>query len=343
MLDASTRELLEEIQPGGICLFSRNIKDAEQTRQLLDDIRSMLPYEPFLSLDQEGGLVDRLRRILTPMPAASKIKTTEDARKLARFIAESTRMLGFNTDFAPVVDVIDKVREKDSNGLFSRAFGSSALESCELAGAFLNELKQGGILGCLKHFPGLGAATVDSHEELPTVDITDSELEETDLAPYRKLPESRNVPFVMAAHATFPQSRLQERTASGKLEPSSLSYNFITKLLRDELNFQGIAITDDLEMGAIVKNYGIGAACVKAVEAGQDMMAICADPVNIRDGFYTVLKAVEEGVISESRIDLTLGRVATVRKSLAAPNDLDTARLKEISDEIAEFNTYLNR
>ena len=342
-LDAPTRELFDDVQPGGICLFARNIKDAVQTRELLEEIRQILPFTPFLSLDQEGGLVDRLRRILTPMPAANKINTKEDARKLGRFIAESTRMLGFNTDFAPVVDVIDNTREKDSNGLFSRAFGTNAAESSELAGEFLNELQAGGILGCLKHFPGLGAATVDSHEELPLVDITDDELENTDLAPYRKLLANDDVAFVMAAHSTFPQSRLQETDASGKLKPSSLSNNFITKLLRDELGFHGIAITDDLEMGAIVKNYGIGTACVMAVDAGQDMLAICADPVNIRDGRDAVLRAVESGSISESRIDESLERINLVRDRLSDPTKLDIARLAEISAEIAEFYTFLTR
>ncbi|MEO7659011.1 MAG: glycoside hydrolase family 3 N-terminal domain-containing protein, partial [Pyrinomonadaceae bacterium] len=186
-LDVSMRALLDEISPGGICLFARNIKDASQTRDLLDAIRAVLPVEPFLSIDQEGGLVDRLRRVVTPMPAASKIKTATDAAGLASIIAKTLSLLGFNMNFAPVVDVADSRRGEHSNGLYSRTFGSSKEETAELSQAFLEALQTGGIVGCLKHFPGLGASSVDSHEELPSVNISETELTENDIYPYRAL------------------------------------------------------------------------------------------------------------------------------------------------------------
>ncbi len=342
-INAPTRELLNEISPGGICLFTRNIREAGQTRKLLDDLREVLPVSPFLSLDQEGGLVDRLRRILTPMPAANKIKSSKDAARLAELIAESIRILGFNMDFAPVVDVIDVERRQTGNGLYSREFGHSSEDVVELAGEFLRTLQQNGVVGCLKHFPGLGAAKVDSHEELPSVDIPDDELVGTDLSPYRDLIGSGQVKLVMAAHATFPNARLQETDTSGKLLPSSLSHNFITKLLREELGYDGLAITDDLEMGAIMKNYGIGPACVMAINAGQDQLAICAEPANIREGFNAVLAAVDSGEISEDRLNSSLRRIAALKTQLTAPLPFDTARLAAISDEITEFNTFLNR
>ncbi len=342
-IDVATRELLDEVSPGGICLFTRNIRDAGQTRKLLDDLRRSLPVTAFLSLDQEGGLVDRLRRIQTPMPAVNKIRTTADAERLAQLIAESVRILGFNMDFAPVVDVVNDEREQTGNGLYSRAFGRSSEDVVELAGEFLRVLEVGGVIGCVKHFPGLGGAKVDSHEELPSVDISEDELLGTDLFPYQELFASGRVNMVMAAHATFPNSRLQEADTNGKLLPSSLSHNFITTLLRDELGFDGLAITDDLEMGAIMKNYGIGAACVLAVNAGHDQLAICAEPENIREGFYAVLAAVENGEISEDRLNASLGRIAKLKTQLIEPLPFDTARFAAISDEVTEFNTYLNR
>ena len=122
VIDQPTRELLSEISPGGVCLFARNIKELSQTRNLLDDLRSVLPVTPFLSIDQEGGLVDRLRRVMTPMPAASKITSEIDAAHLAEIIGETLRILGFNMDFAPVVDVIDDDRSKYNNGLTSLTF-----------------------------------------------------------------------------------------------------------------------------------------------------------------------------------------------------------------------------
>lgn len=342
-IDGATRELLNEISPGGICLFTRNIREAGQTRKLLDDLRETLPVAPFLSLDQEGGLVDRLRRILSPMPAANKIKTAKDSTRLAELVAKSVSILGFNMDFAPVVDVIDDQRQQTGNGLYSREFGRSSEDVVELAGEFLCALQQNGIIGCLKHFPGLGAAKVDSHEELPSVEVTDDELLGTDLMPYNALIESGEVKLVMAAHATFPNARLQETGQNGKLLPSSLSHNFITTLLREELGYDGLAITDDLEMGAILKNYGIGAACVMAINAGQDLLAICAEPANIREGFNAVLAAVESGEISEDRLNASLVRIADLKTQLIEPLPFDKARLAVISDEITEFNTYLNR
>lgn len=342
-IDSATRDLLAEVSPGGICLFARNIREAEQTRGLLDELRRSLPIAPFLSLDQEGGLVDRLRRILAPTPAANKIKTREEAARLASLVAESVRILGFNMDFAPVVDVVDDEREQTGNGLYSRAFGRSGGDVVEFAGEFLRVLQENGVFGCIKHFPGLGAAKVDSHEELPSVDISEDELFSTDLFPYQELFAAGGVDLVMSAHATFPNTRLQEADANGKLSPSSLSHNFITTLLRDELGYDGLAITDDLEMGAIMKNYGIGAACVMAVHAGQDQLAICAEPANIREGFSAVLAAVECGEISEDRLNESLTRIAELKSRLTEPLPFDTGRLAAISDEITEFNTYLNR
>lgn len=342
-IDAETRDLLDEVSPGGICLFTRNIREAGQTRRLLDDLSGSLPVKPFLSLDQEGGLVDRLRRILTPMPATNKIKTVDDASRLAKLVAESVRILGFNMDFAPVVDVVDHLREQTGNGLYSRAFGRSREDVVELAGEFLHVLQQNGVIGCVKHFPGLGAAKVDSHEELPSVEIAEDEFFSTDLEPYKVLIDSGEVRLVMAAHAAFPNVGLQELDESGKLLPSSLSQKFITQLLRAELGYDGLTITDDLEMGAIMKNYGIGSACVMAINAGQDQLAICAEPKNIREGFNAVLAAVETGKISEERLNGSLDRIAELKTHLSEPLPFDTARLASISNEINEFNTHLNR
>ncbi len=341
-IDAA-RELLLEISPGGICLFARNIKGSSQTRKLLDEIRDLLPVVPFLSIDQEGGLVDRLRRVMTPMPAACKLKTGTDATELAAIIGETLRILGFNMDFAPVVDVIDVERGKYSNGLFSRTYGVTKDDVSAFAGEFLETLQANGIVGCLKHFPGLAAARVDSHEELPVVDITESELNEIDLFPYRKLLLPAKVQAIMAAHASFPHHRLQETDQNGKLLPSSLSYNFITTLLRGELGFEGLVITDDLEMGAIIKNYGIGDACKMGILAGADMLAICADPLAIRDGYHAVLQAVNNGVIQMDRIDTSLERIAKVKNQLSGPFEFNPERLENLSAAIAELNERLSR
>lgn len=338
-LDDDARELLSEVSPGGVCLFARNIREREQTRPLLDSIRSQSEIEPFLSVDQEGGLVDRLRRIMTPMPAAGALRSTEDAALLARIIAETLRMHGFNMDFAPVVDVVDDERAKYSNGLFSRAFGRSREDVAAYAGAFLRALQKGGITGCLKHFPGLGAAQVDSHEELPVVDVTEAELRAVDLFPYRELLAGGDIRSIMAAHASFPNVNLQEVGQNGKLLPSSLSYGFITTLLRGELAFDGLVITDDLEMGAIINNYGIGEACKMAIGAGVDMLAICADADAIRAGYDAVLDGVTSGEIPRERIDESLVRIAHAKNELTEPLTFDPHRLDQLTAEIADLCT----
>ncbi|MEO8042631.1 MAG: glycoside hydrolase family 3 N-terminal domain-containing protein [Acidobacteriota bacterium] len=339
-MDSVTRDLLNEIQPGGVCLFSRNIRERRQARELLDGLRDS-SVVPFLSVDQEGGLVDRLRRIVTPMPAANAIRTSKQAAEFGRIVAETLRVLGFNMNFAPVVDVVNNDRERFSNGLHSRAFGRSKEEATEFASAFLSAMQESGCLGCIKHFPGLGASEVDSHKELPSVSVSETEFSDTDLFPYRALLAGGDVKSVMVAHAAFPSIRLQEADQSGKLLPSSLSPAIISKLLRSELGYDGLVLTDDLEMGAIVENYGVGEACKIALAAGADMLAICAGVDAIKEGHAAVNEAFEKGEISEDRIDESIKRIVSVKESLESPLPFDDERLISLSDEIAEFSARL--
>lgn len=340
-IDQATSELLDQIQPGGICLFARNVRERQQTRDLTDQLRKALPIEPFLSIDQEGGLVDRLRRIVTPMPAANRITSADEAAELGRIIGETLRLLGLNMNFAPVVDIIDDSRAKFSNGLHSRAFGRSREESKELAFGFLESMQDAGVIGCLKHFPGLGASEVDSHKELPSVSISEQELSDTDLFPYKTILATGDVKSVMIAHAAFPNNRLQEQDQNGKLLPSSLSPPIISKLLRGELGYNGLVLTDDLEMGAIVENYGIGEACKMAIGAGVDMLAICASVDAIKEGYDAISSAVAVGDISDERLDESIERILSLKKQLSKPLEFDDERLTSLSNEITEFTTRL--
>jgi beta-N-acetylhexosaminidase len=329
----AARDLIEKIQPGGVCLFTRNIREAAKTRCLLDETAKASEIQPFLSVDQEGGLVDRLRRVFEPMPAISSLKTLSQAGKLAEITAEVLRRFGFNMNFAPVVDVSGTARQKFINGLNSRTFGDSKESAAEFGEIYLKTLEKNGVLGCLKHFPGLGASEIDSHEELPVINISQEELFTEDLFPYRHIKSSA----VMIAHAAFPKTDLQERDQNGKLLPSSLSFNFTTRLLRNELDFRGISITDDLEMGAIVKNYGIGEACKMAIGAGADMLAICNNPIAIYEGFAAVSEAVKAGEIGESRIEESAKRIAEVKSLIKSPLPFDENRLGDLSKEVLEL------
>ncbi len=341
-VDAVTERLIREVQPGGICLFARNIKEAGQTRDLLDHLRELSKVEPILSVDQEGGLVDRLKRLLVPMPSASRLKIPGQAGRLAVIIAEALRILGFNMDFAPVVDVVDTARAHFTNGLHSRAYGASATDAVEFGSRFLQTLRSNGIIGCIKHFPGLGAAEVDSHEELPIVGISEAEFRRVDLYPFQHLISGGSVPAVMVAHAAYPDLGLQETGRDGKLLPASLSFNFVTELLRNELGFNGLVLTDDLEMGAIVKNYGIGEASVMALEAGHDMVAICAGVDSIYKAHESISIAVDGGRLDHGSIDSSVERVMELKSLLSPPFDFETGRFTSLTQRIEELNGSLS-
>ncbi len=340
-LDGDAAMLVRDIKPGGVCLFSRNIRKAEQTRKLLDDCAAAIEIPPILALDQEGGLVDRLRRIVSPMPAPSAFRNTLDVAEFGKLVGQTVSTLGFNVNFAPVVDVIDQDRAKFTNGLHSRAFGASSAEVTELAGAFLRNMQANGVIGCAKHFPGLGASEVDSHEELPVVNIDTQALNDIDLAPYRTLISQGDVHSVMIAHAAFPLSDLQESDQNGRLLPSSLSFSVVSRLLRDQIGFNGLVITDDLEMGAIVKNFGIGEACVMAVGAGADMLAVCANEAAIREGYQTVLSAVRSDRISMERLLTSAARIRSFKALLHPPVAFDEEKLNSLSAQIEKLKDHI--
>jgi beta-N-acetylhexosaminidase len=339
-LDDSNKELLELVQPGGVCLFARNIKSPAQTRDLLDSINEFLEVPPFLSIDQEGGLVDRLRRIMTPAPAASKFQTVNDVREFAAIAAESLQLLGFNMDFAPVIDVITPEREESGNGMYSRGFGRSADEVAALAGAFLKTLQSNAIVGCLKHFPGLGAARADSHEKLPQINIGDDELTSVDLSPYKALIDEAKM--VMVAHAAYPSSRRQLTDEAGRLLPSSLSAKFISDLLRSEIGFDGVVVTDDLEMGAIVSNYGVGDACKMAFHAGNDMLAICAGREAIIEGHASMMDGVENEELKMQRLEDSVERILALKKRMSPRADFDASRLSELTLQLKDLSSRLD-
>src|ERR1051325_9056815 len=306
-LDAETRALIEEVKPGGIIIFGRNVAGPEQLRGLLDAVREVLPTEPLFGVDQEGGLVDRLRRIFTPMPSARTIRQHGDlaaARALGGVTGEVLRMLGFNMNFAPVMSIMTEDRDLLSNGLYSRSFGRSPGEVLGYTTVYMRGLQGTGLIGCLKHFPGIGSGEVDSHEEMPVVRLSHDDLIAQDLAPYIELFQRRDdrVRCVMVSHGGFPNVDIKEETTGGLIEPASLNYNIVTKLLREELGYKHLVITADLEMGAIARHYEIEDAVVRAALAGEDMFLICATPETIKRGYHGLLEAAKSGKLAEERI-----------------------------------------
>lgn len=346
-LDSETRGLIEEVQPGGVIIFGRNVAGPEQLRSLLDGVRELIKTPPLLGIDQEGGLVDRLRRIFTPMPSARTIRQHGDlaaARALGRITGEVLRMLGFNLNFAPVMSIMTEDRDLLSNGLYSRSFGRSPGEVLGYTTVYMRGLQGTGMVGCLKHFPGIGAGEVDSHEEMPVVQLSHDDLIAQDLAPYIELFQRRDdrVRCVMVSHGGFPNIDIREEITGGLLEPASLNYNIVTKLLREELGYKHLVVTDDLEMGAIARHCEIEDASVRAMKAGEDMLLICASPDKIQRGYQGLLAAAKDGQISQTRIKESLDRIARTKTIVESPLPLDLDRLQQLSDEVLRLNSKLN-
>jgi len=346
-LDAETRALIQEVKPGGIIIFGRNVASPEQLRSLLDGVRELVPTPPFFGIDQEGGLVDRLRRIFTPMPAARTIRQHGDlaaSRALGRITGEVLRMLGFNLNFAPVMSIMTEDRDLLSNGLYSRSYGRSPGEVLGYTTVYMRGLQGTGMLGCLKHFPGIGAGEVDSHEEMPVVHLSHDDLIAQDLAPYIELFQRRDdrIRCVMVSHGGFPNINIKEGLTGGLLEPASLNYNIVTDLLRKELGYKHLVVTDDLEMGAIARHCEIEDAVVRAMKAGEDMLLICASPEKIRRGYQGLLAAAKSGRIPEARMKQSLDRIARTKAIVQPPLPLDLERFQQLSDEVLQLNAKLN-
>lgn len=346
-LDAETRALVTDVQPGGVIIFGRNVAGPQQLRDLLDGVRELVKTPPLFGIDQEGGLVDRLRRIFTPMPSARTIRQHGDlaaARALGRITGETLRMLGFSINFAPVMSIMTDDRDLLSNGLYSRSFGRSPGEVLGYTTVYMRGLQGAGCLGCLKHFPGIGAGEVDSHEEMPVVRLSHDDLIAQDLAPYIELFQRKDdrVRCVMVSHGGFPNIDIKEEVTGGLLEPASLNYNIVTKLLRQELGYKHLVVTDDLEMGAITRHYEIGDAAVRAARAGEDMLLICASPEKIRRGHEALVEAIDTGRLPANRIRESLNRISRTKAIVEPPLPLDLERFQFLSDSIEKLNSKLN-
>lgn len=260
------RSLLKRIQPAGVILFARNIETAEQTHKLLKDCQACVATRLFTCVDLEGGRVDRLRNVIGPTPSAADVFATADRglfRKHGRIIGESCWALGFNTDFAPVVDL---AFEASRQVMSSRAVSADPRQAVVYAREVLAGLRAAAVLGAIKHFPGLGEANLDTHHELPSVSKSWKKLWEQDLAPYRAL--RREAPMVLVGHAAYPLVT-RDRT------PASLSKKWIGGVLRKKIGYRGLVVSDDLEMGGVLKAAPIEQAAVDHIRAGGDLCLIC--------------------------------------------------------------------
>ena len=354
-LNKHTRALLKEVQPGGVVLFGRNIESPEQIALLNAQIRDAVDHELIIGIDQEGGLVDRLREICEPMPSAKAVReagSSDLAEKFGEVAARVLRLLGLNMNFAPVLDLSGDNQE---NGLRGRTFGKSAAEVSRLAGAYLDGLQNGRVIGCGKHFPGLGGSDIDSHRRLPVVKHSWEEILEHDLVPFMDLMFHRpgeQLQALMVSHGAFPEvsellqawfRRTGELPALDNLHqlPATISGNVVMRLLRRVLKFDGLVITDDMEMGAVVQTLSVAEAALRAIEAGSDMILICEQEANFVAARDAIVQAVEEKRLTVDALDCAVERIERVLKLAGEPEQFDQDEFATASREIAELKRAL--
>jgi beta-N-acetylhexosaminidase len=329
------RSLLSRLQPAGVILFARNIKSAEQTWQLLRDCQKCVATPLFTCVDLEGGSVDRFRDALAPAPSAAEVFATGDRklfRKHGEIIGANCRALGFNVDFAPTLDLAFAASH---NVLGSRAVSANPRHAAQYAREFLAGLASARVLGCGKHFPGLGEGRLDSHHELPMIEKPLRRLWAEDIQPYRTL--RRQLPFVMVSHAAYPQ-------VTGDQTPASLSREWIANILRKRIGYRNLIVSDDLEMGGVLSAAPLSQAAVEFLRAGGDLCLICHREDRVLQAYGDLIKTAEHDKKFARRIAEAAIRVQTfkkkwtkiLRRSTKAPSVATVAKLTRNLWEFSE-------
>jgi len=299
--------MISQYHVGAVLLFTvnNNIVDKAQLKGLIQQMQSNSSIPLVVAIDQEGGTVDRLKALDGPRPAAAVIGATNDPSKaMAAGIkdAQDLASYGFNLNLAPVVDVTDVYNPQ----LYDRTYGNNPALVTKMAEAYLQGLQQSGkVLGTLKHFPGLGDVGVDPHNGIPNLYRSKRDLEAIDWAPYRALIQQGNVYAIMVTHEIV--------HAIDDTKPSSLSYKVVTGILRDDLGFQGVILTDSLTMEGITAYYTEAQATAVAVEAGSDLLMGASTPAGVATMIQGIKDAMASGAISQQRIDDSVRRILMLK------------------------------
>jgi beta-N-acetylhexosaminidase len=334
-IDSRLRTVLSTIQPGGVILFARNIEEPRQTWKLLRDSQATTLVPMFLCVDLEGGTVDRLKNVIAPSPSLHDVFVTRQPRLYrmhGNILGLESRALGFNTDFAPVLDLGFAA----SRGvLTSRTASAKPKDAIAYAREFLAGLKAAQVLGCGKHFPGLGEANLDTHHDLPAVEKSFKKMWVEDLLPYREL-RSR-LPFVMVAHASYPQ-------VTGDRTPASLSKQWMTDILRKKIGYRGLILSDDMEMGGVLAAGSIEEVAVSTLRAGADMFLVCRSQELVWRSFEAVLREAERDGKFRAMVEKAARRVLAFKKRSAPlkrfagqPQEKAIAKLKQVLNEFVEI------
>jgi beta-N-acetylhexosaminidase len=325
--------LLTRLQPAGVILFARNIKTAGQTWRLLRDSQKCVSTPLFTCVDLEGGNVDRFRDVLGTTPAAADVFATGDRklfRKHGQVIGANCRALGFNVDFAPVFDL---AFEASRRVMSTRSVSADPRQTIAYAREFLAGLRAAGMLGCGKHFPGLGEGALDSHHELPVIKKALRKLWTEDLLPYRTL--RAQMPLVMISHAAYPLVT-KDRT------PASLSKVWISDILRKRIGYRKLIVSDDMEMGGVLSAAPIGPAAVEFIRAGGDLCLVCHREDYIAQAFEELSKTAEREPKLARRVEESIRRVLEFKKKstkiLRRVKEPSATTAEKLSRKLWEFS-----
>ena len=307
-IPAELRSLAREFGLGGVTLFARNIEAPEQVAELAYDLQSLSTELPlWMAVDQEGGRVARLRSPFTEWPPMAVLGRSGDADLAYRFaaaMASELRAVGISLDYAPVLDI----HTNSKNPVIGdRALAETAEEVARLGAAIVRGLQENGVAACGKHFPGHGDTSVDSHVDLPVVEHPPDRLRRVEFVPFREAIRA-GVATIMTAHILVP--------SLDEAKPATLSRRVVYDLLRDELNFEGVILSDDLEMKALARSYSVPEAAVEAIIAGCDGVLICRALSDDRgrdievqaEAIEALVYAVEDGRIPYTRVEDALAR-----------------------------------
>lgn len=318
-VDDDFADFIRRIQPGGFILFGRNIESPSQLRRLTDRLRELSEIEPIITIDQEGGRVSRLKLLGNEPPNARQLRDKGDPSLIARhgeLTGKLLKLFGFNLDLCPVLDIA--FDDEADNSLRGRCYGTTADQVIGLSGVFNKALQTTGVLSCGKHFPGYSSALSDPHHELSALPRSRTELEEHELKVFRHFAHGdQAVDSMMIGHIAF-----AELDPSGL--PASLSPEVTTKLLREEMGFRGLVMTDDLDMGAILNNHGFDEMIRLGLAAGNDLLMIC-HRTELAEQAAKVLKTcpVEE-------IQRALEFIKAFKARLVAPSPFSEEAFREL-------------
>ena len=302
-VDDDSLYMLNQYHMGGVILLDRNMKSPEQVKQLTSDLQAQSNEKVplFIGIDEEGGDVVRMAEKLTPPPSQKEIGATgdiEQAKTWAIKTAKSLKEMGINVNFAPVADV-------GSND--KRSYSTDANTVIDFVRAATKGYQQENIIYSLKHFPGIGKGRVDSHVDSSSIDVTKEILMAEDILPFKTIIDENdpNDYFILVSHLKYP--------ALDEEYPASLSSKIMTDLLRNELGYKGIIITDDMEMGAVANHNDFRSIGVNAVKAGADIVLVCHEYEHQQEVYLGLLDAVNSGEISQERIDESVKRIIKVK------------------------------